>query len=136
MSNTTGATEYGKKGESPFYMDLKDLTHVSYRACWKQMLSFIVRAELDWTKEERPQYRLTQSQRIKCAKLTQKAAVFEGVVVTEEMGRDERERMADLDRVFSQFRIELIDHSLIGNPYESPIISGLSILGIGSGETG
>jgi hypothetical protein len=41
------ATEYGKKGENPFYTDLKDRTHLSYRAYWKQMLSFVVRAELD-----------------------------------------------------------------------------------------
>lgn len=129
------ATEYGKKGENPFYMDLKDKTHLDYRAYWKQILSFVVRAEMEWKKEERPQYRFTRGQRIKFAKLIQKAVEFEGVQVTEEMGRDEREQMADLDRVCLQFCIELLDHKLVGNPYQSPIISGLSILGIGPGQT-
>ncbi|KFZ24703.1 hypothetical protein V502_00818, partial [Pseudogymnoascus sp. VKM F-4520 (FW-2644)] len=129
------ATEYGKKGENPFYMDLKDKTHLDYRAYWKQILSFVVRAELEWTKEERPQYRFTRGQRIKFAKLIEKAVDFEGVEVTEEMNRADRERMAELDWVCLQFCIELLDHKLVRNPYESPIISGLSILGIGPGET-
>jgi hypothetical protein len=129
------ATEYGKKGANPFYMDLKDNTHLKYRAYWKQMLSFVVRAELEWTKDERPQYRFTRGQRTIFAKLIQKAKEFEGVVVTEEMGRAEREQMAELDQGCLQFCIELLDHRLVGNPYESPIISGLSILGIGPGET-
>ena len=29
------ATEYGKKGENPFYMDMKENTHSKYRGYWK-----------------------------------------------------------------------------------------------------
>ncbi|OBT50807.1 hypothetical protein VE04_09301 [Pseudogymnoascus sp. 24MN13] len=129
------ATEYGKKGENPFYMDLKDRTHLSYRAYWKQMLSFVVRAELDWEKEERPPYRFTRGQGNAFVKLMQKAENFEGVEVKEEMGKEEREQMKELDRACLRFCIELLDHRLVGNPYDSAIISGLSILGIGPEET-
>ncbi|KFX97205.1 hypothetical protein O988_04964, partial [Pseudogymnoascus sp. VKM F-3808] len=166
------ATEHGKKGENLFYMDLKDRTHLSYRAYWKQMLSFVVRAELDWEKEERPPYRFTRGQGNAFVKLMQKAEDFEGVEVKEEMGREEREQMKELDRASGcpnhrvtvpvdpagvevkeemgreereqmeeldraclRFCIELLDHRLVGNPYDSAIISGLSILGIGPGET-
>jgi hypothetical protein len=41
------ATEHRKKGENPFYIDLKDHTHLSYWVYWKQILSFVVWAELD-----------------------------------------------------------------------------------------
>ena len=67
--------------------------------------------------------------------MIEKAADFEGVEVTEEMNRADRERMAELERVCLQFCIELLDHKLVRNPYKSPVISGLSILGIGPGET-
>ncbi|OBT40742.1 hypothetical protein VE00_09797 [Pseudogymnoascus sp. WSF 3629] len=83
-------TEYGKKGENPFYMDMKDGTH---------------------------------------------ARGIRGSRGEEEMGREEREQMEELDRACLQFCIELLDHRLVGNPYDSAIISGLSILGIGPGET-
>jgi hypothetical protein len=65
----------------------------------------------------------------------QKVEDFEGVEVNEEMGREEREQMEELDRACLRFCIELLDHRLVGNPYNSAIISGLSILGIGPGET-
>lgn len=55
--------------------------------------------------------------------------------MTEEMNRADRERIAELDQVCLQFCIELLDYKLVRNLYESPIISGLSILGIGPGET-
>ncbi|KFX88314.1 hypothetical protein V490_07721 [Pseudogymnoascus sp. VKM F-3557] len=104
------ATENGKKGESPFYTDVKDRTHLSYRAYWKQMLSFVVRAELDWEKEERPPYRFTRGQRMALVRLIQKAEDSEGVEVKEEMGREEREQMDELDRTCLRFCIELLDH--------------------------
>ncbi|KFY04739.1 hypothetical protein O988_00564 [Pseudogymnoascus sp. VKM F-3808] len=129
------ATEYGKKGENPFYMDLKDRTHLIYRAYWKQMLNFVVRAELDWEKKERPPYRFTRGQRMAFVKFTQKAEDFEGLEVKEEMSREEREQIEELDRACLRFCIELLDHRLVGNPYDSAIISGLSTLGIGRGET-
>ncbi|KFZ24301.1 hypothetical protein V502_01220, partial [Pseudogymnoascus sp. VKM F-4520 (FW-2644)] len=98
------ATEHRKKGENLFYMDLKDCTHLSYQAYWKQMLSywkqmlsFVVRAELDWEKEERPPYRFMQGQRMAFLKLMQKAEDFKGVEVKEEMGREEREQIEELD---------------------------------------
>ncbi|KFZ25129.1 hypothetical protein V502_00392, partial [Pseudogymnoascus sp. VKM F-4520 (FW-2644)] len=56
------------------------------------------------------------------------------VEVKEEMGREEREQMEELDCACLQFCIELLDHRLVGNPYNSAIISRLSILGIGPGE--
>jgi hypothetical protein len=65
----------------------------------------------------------------------QKAEGFEGVEVKEEMGREEREQIEELDHACLQVCIELLDHLLVGNPYDSVIISGLSILGIGPGET-
>ncbi|KFY83085.1 hypothetical protein V498_08308 [Pseudogymnoascus sp. VKM F-4517 (FW-2822)] len=43
--------------------------------------------------------------------------------------------MEELDRACLRFCIELLDHRLVGNLYDSAIISGLSILGIGPGET-
>jgi hypothetical protein len=89
------ATEYGKKGENPFYMDLKEDTHSKYRAYWKQILSFIVRAELKWDKEERPQYRFTRGQRTTFAKFIQQAEGFKGVEVREEMSPAEKEQMAN-----------------------------------------
>ncbi|OBT70707.1 hypothetical protein VF21_10274 [Pseudogymnoascus sp. 05NY08] len=56
-------------------------------------------------------------------KLMQKAEDFEGVEAKEEMGREEREQMEELDCTCLQFCIELLDHWLVGNPYDSAIIS-------------
>jgi hypothetical protein len=54
------ATEYGKKGDNPFYMDMKEHTHSRYQGYWRQILSFVVRGELEWAAEDRPHYRLTR----------------------------------------------------------------------------
>jgi hypothetical protein len=127
------ATEYGKKGENPFYMDMKENTEGKYRGIWKQMLSFVVRAETKWPVEDRPHYRFTRGQKSAFAKLISKAAAFEGVEVCEEMSEAAEQQMTELDNQCLQFCIELLDHRLVGNAYDNAIISGLSILGIRDG---
>lgn len=90
-------------GVNPFLYGYEDNIHLKYRAYWKQMLSFVVRGEPEWMKEERPQYWFTRGQRIAFAKLIQEAEDFKVVEMTEEVGKADQERMTDLDRGVCNF---------------------------------
>ena len=127
------AVEYGKKAEDPFYMDMKDNTQVSYTEVWKQMLSFIVRAETKWEPDDRPGYKFTAQQKKSFKKLTEQAMEFQDVKVFDGMSESAKKQMQELDSECLEFYIQLLDHRLVGDAYENAIISGLSILGIKDG---
>jgi hypothetical protein len=58
---TVNSTEYGKKVQDPFYMDMKDSTDMTYQTVWLKVLSYMVRSETEWDAEDHPGYRLTSS---------------------------------------------------------------------------
>lgn len=130
---TVNSIEYGKKVQEPFYMDMKENTRVKYQAVWLQLLSYVVRSETDLAAENRPGYRLTRQQRDGFDALMSQAAAFHGVEVTDAMSRPAARQMEALDWQCLRFCIQLLDHRLPGDAYESVIISGLSILGVREG---
>lgn len=130
---TVNPIEYGKKVQEPFYMVMKDNTRVKYQSVWLQLLSYVVRSETDLAAEDRPGYRLTRQQRDGFATLMNQAAAFHGVEVTDATSREAARQMEALDMQCLRFCIQLLDHRLPGDAYESVIISGLSILGVREG---
>jgi superfamily II DNA helicase RecQ len=126
------AIEYGKKAEDPFYMDMKDSTVKSYPEVWKQILSYIVRT-YKWKPEDRPGYKLTSKQKDSINNLTQKAREFQNVRVFDGMKKEAEQQMEELDKECLEFCINLLDHRLVGDAYQSAIISALSIFGMKDG---
>jgi hypothetical protein len=133
---TVNSTEYEKKVQDPFYMDMKDSTDMTYQTVWLKVLSYMVRSETEWDAEDRPGYRLTSSQRRLFEKVISQVTAFQGVEVTEDMSPEATKQMTELDWQCLQLCIQLLDHKLPGDAYENVIISGLSILGIREGGGG
>ena len=72
------STEYGKRVQDPFYMDMKDNTNVTYQTVWLQMLSYVVHVETEWEAEDRSGYRMTGRQRRSFERVISQATAFQG----------------------------------------------------------
>jgi superfamily II DNA helicase RecQ len=141
--------EADKETQMP-YDSWMDITTVrSYTRVWRQILCYIIRAE-DTDPTERPIYQLTAWQENSIRVLRETIREFqvwkdsqasqsdqqseeeregEGQAELEESD-EEIERMKKVQRRVLRFCVDLLDHPLQDNEYESAIISGLAVLGI------
>ncbi|KAG4427745.1 hypothetical protein IFR05_016773 [Cadophora sp. M221] len=131
-----------------------DITTVrSYTQVWRQILSYISRAE-DTEPEDRPAYQLTSSQAINIQSARDEIRKFqewkdgegkqakesddeEGIKHKGESQEDEEdesdeeiEKIRVIQREVLRLCISLLNHPLQDNEYKSAIISGLAILGM------
>jgi hypothetical protein len=141
--------EADKETQMP-YDSWMDITTVrSYTRVWRQILCYIIRVE-DTDPTERPIYKLTAWQENSIRVLRETIREFqvwkdsqasqsdqqseeeregEGQAELEESD-EEIERMKKVQRRVLRFCVDLLDHPLQDNEYESAIISGLAVLGI------
>ena len=122
--------EYQKKGTNPFPAYMDDNTESKYSAVWEKLLRFIIRAEKDWGEGDRPEYIFTHGQKKAFNTLFTKAEEYTNVDRSEQTSDESQAETQELDNCVLEFCIELLDHQLVGNEYESAIISGLAVLGV------
>jgi len=84
-------------------------------------------------KQEIPHYQLTRAQERTFKRLKESATGFIGVEVRQKMSKSAKKQMQELDDCCLDFCIQLLDHRLTGNPYDSAIIGALAIYGIKEG---
>ena len=127
---TVNSVEYGKKVQDPFYIDMKDNTHVQIPDSLVADIELYcaVRDRLGGRGPSRVSIDPLPAQALDT--LMTQAAAFHGVEVTDEMSSQAAKQMTELDWQCLQFCIQLLDHRLPRDAYENVIISGLSILGI------
>jgi hypothetical protein len=142
--------EADKETQMP-YDSWMDITTVrSYTHVWRQILCYIVRAE-DEDPTDRPAYKLTPRQEIGIQDLRESIEEFRVWKGADTGGREEDEerggrdkdgeesneeikRMKKVQRHVLRFCIDLLDHPLQDNEYESAMISALAVLGMRDDE--
>lgn len=126
--------ERGKKARRPFNSKMDPTTFRNYTACWKQLLSYIIRSE-NLDQDKRPPYSMTSTQRWL---LDTMLAAADRVV---DLGNEEQRGGYEKDQESSKevgyellgFCLALLDHMLKDNQYKSVVISGLAVLGLQEG---
>lgn len=122
--------EYGRKSDKPFPAEMEDNTDRKYKHIGQQQLCYVVRSETQWAQEDRPRYKLTAGQQTAFRMLIAAAESLEGIDPEAEITDNMKRQMDQLDSYCLDFWIQLLDHRLVGNEYDSVIISGLAVLGI------
>jgi RecQ family ATP-dependent DNA helicase len=129
--------EQGVKPRKPFDGWMEDETAKKYKTVWRQILCYLFRTQ-DWADEERPTYELTEEQGDAFDTLVE--AVEELQELSQQRGAEghaspeEEKRQERVDRLCLKLCIELLDHDLAQNEYESVVISGLAVMGMREDE--
>ena len=123
--------EHDKKASKPFNSRMDKTTFKQYTGCWKQLLSYISRAD-DLEEDERPSFKLTSSQQLRFDGLID---ITNQVVALQEKGQSEEQETAEkeVESQVLQFCIALLDHRFGDNQYKSGMISGLAVIGFQEG---
>ena len=112
----------------PFNSRLSKSAFKAYTDIWKQLLSYIWRAD-DMEESDRPKYSFTSRQKVEFDSLVEVAEE-----ASQESGVQARNRTEKaVQTQVLRFCISLLDHQLGDHQYQSAIISGLAVLGLDEG---
>lgn len=121
-------TEVNDKPAAPLNPFLEPGTMTKYTHVWKRVLLYVVRTAA-WAVDGFPLFRLTAAQQQLHDRLV--AELGRGPrSPTSDASRDEADGDPPQDRLLIDFAVALLDHSLLRDPYESALLSGLAVLGI------
>jgi len=115
-----GRKEISTKPRMPFDNRLEDDTWTRYKEVWRRLLCIWYRTQKwDDQDQERPPYRMTRQQEDAWDEFEDSIPI------------NEKEHMSSrTDRFCLSMIMSVLDHQLVGNHYESILLSALSVLGI------
>jgi len=127
--------EVDREPSMPFNSWMDQTTINAYVDVWQRLLFFICRVE-ELDENQRPGYEMTVQQRIAYDAMQSKIQEYQewkeeqGDSSPDVESTEEIQRMGWIQQRILGFCIELLNHSIGANEYESAIISGLAVLGI------
>jgi hypothetical protein len=127
--------EADKEPSMPFNSWMDITTIHAYVDVWKRLLFYIYRVEQMEDKDKQPKYKLTEKQRERFDEMQLEIECFQEWKEEQDpnQGEESEEQTKHIGQIqhrVLQFCIELLDHPIGDNEYDSAIISGLAALGL------